>query len=277
MPRDFSIAIPAFNDPPELLGEVLDTALAGSADERIVVVDMSAAPNLRGVCEARERVDYDHYPESGGVSHSRNRCAELATTRRIAFLDSDALATPGWLDPLAERLDEPDVAVVGSRILPEWEHRPGPLMRSVTASDWFSLFDLGDQSLEVPRIMGTSYAVDLERVPDPPFDESTGRRPGWPLAMEENVLCESARANGFRVLYEPRSAVRHHIPADRATWRWMWRRAHTAGRETRLAGKSEPIPRAALGLADHAFRAMVALPFLAGRLRPLADRDSTGT
>ena len=122
--------------------------------------------------------------------------------------------------------------------------------------------------------MGTSYAVDTERAPDPPFDESLGRRPGWPLAMEENVLCDSVRASGWRVVYEPASVVRHRIPAGRATWRWMWSRAHTAGRETRSAGRFEPIPRPPLTPADRVFQAAVATPFLAGRFLPQLPRPS---
>jgi hypothetical protein len=122
--------------------------------------------------------------------------------------------------------------------------------------------------------MGTSYAIDRERVPDPPFDESLGRRPGWPLAMEENVLCERAREMGWRVVYEPSSVVRHRIEADRGSWRWMWRRAYTAGRETRSAGRFEPLPRPRPAPRDRLFQAIVAPAFLAGTLPRPRARDA---
>jgi GT2 family glycosyltransferase len=238
-----------------------------------VVVDMSRGDGLGSVCEqGGRRVAHHPFPESGGVSHSRNRCIELAPTRYVTFLDSDAFPEPGWVAAQRARLDDERVGVVGSRIEAAWESRPSRLFRTVTASDWLSLFELGDQPVDVPRIMGTSYAVDTERAPDPPFDETLGRRPGWPLAMEENVLCDRVREAGWRVVYEPASVVRHRIPAERATWRWMWSRAHTAGRETRSAGRFEPIPRPPLTFADRAFQAAVAIPFLAGRHRPQAQR-----
>lgn len=247
--------------------------IASGPGAPIVVVDMSTDDRVKRVCEGRAAVNYNAFPESGGVSHSRNRCVALAQTRHVVFLDSDGFPEPGWLEPLAEALGRDRVAVAGSRILPAWESRPPRLFGAATASDWLSLFDLGDEPLDVPRIMGTCYALDRERVPDPPFDEAIGRKPGWPLAMEENVLCETATAAGWRVVYEPRSVVRHRIPAERATWRWIWRRAHTAGRETRSGGRYEPLPRRRLGARDRIFQAAVAAPFFAGALAPPRRRD----
>jgi GT2 family glycosyltransferase len=271
-----TVAIPAFRDDPHVLKRVLDRALARPLERPVIVVDMSIRDDLRRACSAYGKaVRYEHYPESGGVAHSRNRCVELADTPAVIFLDSDAFPEPGWFTALAERLDEDKVAVAGARILPAWEAEPPRLMRTAPASDWLSLFDLGELPLDVPRIVGTSYAIHRERSPDPPFDESVGRRPGWPLAMEENVLCEVVRSRGWRVVYEPASRVLHHIPVDRATWRWMWRRAHTAGRETRIGGRLEPIPRRRFGARDLAFQAAVAVPFFAGVLRPPRERPTS--
>lgn len=268
-----TVAIPTFDDDPEIFGRVLDLVAAGAPGVPVVVVDMSTNDRVARVCDGRAGVAYNAFPESGGVSHSRNRCLELVETRYAAFLDSDAFPESGWLDPIAARLADDRVAVVGSRIRAAWESPPPRLLHSTTASDWLSLFDLGDQPVDVPRIMGTSYAVDRERLPDPPFDESSGRKPGWPLAMEENILCDSVRAAGWRVVYEPASVVRHNIPADRASWRWMWRRAHAAGRETRMAGRFEPIPRPPMTLRDRAFQAAVAIPFFLGAAAAPKARD----
>lgn len=261
--------MPAYNPDEGSFRRVLRDAIAGSAPGTpIVVVDMSSTDVARRVCaEVGDPVRYDAHPQSGGVSHSRNRCVALSGTRYVAFLDSDGYAEPGWLEPLLGALSEERVAVVGSRILPEWHERPRRLMTTVTARDWLSLLDLGPAPRNVPVVMGTSYAIDRDRTPDPPFDESRGRRPGWALASEEVLLCEQVRAAGWRVVYEPRSVVRHDIPAGRASWRWMWRRAWTAGQEAGIGWQArEGFPHPPLTLADHAFRLAVAPPFLAGRL-----------
>jgi glycosyltransferase involved in cell wall biosynthesis len=272
---DATIAIPVMGDEPAVLAEVLRLAAERSPGWPIVVVDMSPGDALRAVCDeaAAGRVRYDHFPQSGGVSHSRNRCVALARTRHVVFLDSDAYAEPGWAEALVERVSDERTAVAGARILPAWEREPSRLLRTRVARHWLSLLDLGDEPLEIPMVVGTSYSLDRERVPDPPFDESLGRRPGWPLAMEENRLCVDARERGFRVMYEPRAVVRHRIPADRATWRWMLGRAHAAGREVRAAGQWEQIPLPPYTLADRVFQLAVAPAYLAGRLRPLSERQ----
>jgi GT2 family glycosyltransferase len=270
-----TVAMPTFEDDPSVLSRAVDLAIEASPERPVLVVDMSRSDVVRRVAETRRDVRYHAFPESGGVSDSRNRCVELADTRYVAFLDSDAFPAEGWLPALAARVADGDVGVAGARILPAWEVRPPRLMQAATASDWLSLLDLGNEPLEVPRIIGTSYAVDRELAPDPPFDDSLGRRPGWPLAMEENALCDEVRAAGARVVYEPRAVVRHHIPRSRATWRWMWRRAYTAGRETRMAGRGDPLPGRRLGLRDRTFQAAVALPFAVGAMmRPPARRTS---
>jgi glycosyltransferase involved in cell wall biosynthesis len=264
-----TLAIPAYNDEEEVFARVLDLALTGWPEGPLVVVDMSTTDAVRRVCDARaSRVRYHLFRESSGVSDSRNRCVELAETRYVAFLDSDGFPEPGWLKPLAMRLTEDRVAVAGSRILPFWEARPSWLMRSVPAGDWLSLFDLGDEPRDVPRIMGTCYAIDRERAPDPPFDVTVGKRPGSSIGMEEPLLCEAVRSEGWRVVYEPRSVVRHRVPADRMSWRSMWRRAQRAGQETRVWGRYEPIPRRRFGVRDILFQAVFALPFFLGLLAP---------
>jgi GT2 family glycosyltransferase len=266
-----AIAMPTYNPDEEVFRHVVADALAGSApDVRMIVVDMSTTDVVERVCaEHADRVEFHALPDSRGVSHSRNRCVELAATRYVAFLDSDAYAEPGWLIPLVDQLTGAGrVAVAGSRILPAFRAgRPSRLMETATASDWLSLLDLGPEPLDIPAVIGTSYALDRERAPDPPFDESRGRRPGVATAGEEVLLCQRSREAGWRVVYEPRSVVRHDIPASRASWPWMWRRAYAAGIEDGLWEAVGEFPRPPFGARDHAFRAAVAAPFLAGRLR----------
>jgi glycosyltransferase involved in cell wall biosynthesis len=264
MLTDMTLALPTYNDEPSTLRLVL----AAATDETIqplVVVDMSTDDRVQRVCEEFDsRVAYHHYPESTGVSASRNRCVHLAATRYVTLLDSDVLPSPGWLEPLANALREPDVAIAGSRILPRWLADPPRLFTSRAAAPLLSLFDLGEETIDVVRVIGGSYGVDRELVGDPPFDPALGRKPGDPLGLEENVLCETARASGLRVMYVAESIAFHMIPKERLTWRFMWGRARVTGRERRLAGKAEPLPRPPRTRADKAFRLAIAPAILTG-------------
>jgi GT2 family glycosyltransferase len=264
---DLTVAMPAFEDDPAVLRRVLDAASA-QVGRPIVVVDMSRTDAVAGVAGSREDVVYVPFRESRGVSHSRNECVRRAETRYVLFLDSDAVPEPGWASAARAGFEHDRVAIVGTRVVGEYAHRPPRLFTTATASDWLSMLDLGDEPGEVPRVMGTSYAIDRERLGDAPFDEALGRSPGVAIAHEEVQLALDAARAGWRCWYAADARVRHLVDASRLTWRWMMRRAYTAGREVALAPAEglEPLPRR-LTLRDHVFRALVAPAFLAGRVR----------
>lgn len=261
---EITIAMPTYEGDPSLLRRVLRAATSQSARD-VVVVDMSASSVVAEACAEVGGIDYTALPTSRGVSQSRNECVRRAQTRHVLFLDSDATPEPGWGAAMAAGFREERVAIVGARVLPAWERPPSRLLRSATASDWLSMFDLGPHSREVPRVMGTSYAIDRELVGDQPFDETLGRSPGLAIGHEEVRLALTAQRNGWRCWYAPEAVVRHHLPAERATWRAMLSRAYVAGQETLLeAEQLAPLPRR-MTLADHAFRAVVAPAFWLGR------------
>lgn len=265
---DIRVAIPTFEGDPALLRRVFAAAVAQAAHP-VLVVDMSRSDVVADAAAATGGVEVVRLRESRGVSHSRNECVRRAGTRYVLFLDSDAVPDPGWLEAMRAGFEQPDVAIVGARILPAWPRRPPPLIDSVTARDWISMFDLGDAARPVPRVMGTSYALDRDRVGHDPFDESLGRRPGHEIAHEEVQLALDAARAGWRCWYAPEAVVHHHIGCERTTWRFMMRRAFTAGREIALwpEGGIEPLPRPRFTWRDHAFRVLVAPAFLAGRMR----------
>jgi GT2 family glycosyltransferase len=112
--------------------------------------------------------------------------------------------------------------------------------------------------------MGTSFAVDLRRVPERPFDVELGYQPGNPLGGEDVEVCAHAARDGWRILYEPRAVVSHVIRPGRATWRSMLRRAFHAGQEgRRLARRHTPLPRTPT-TRDRLFQAAIAPAFAAG-------------
>jgi glycosyltransferase involved in cell wall biosynthesis len=273
---DVTPAMVTCDDHPGFLAEAIDATIAEGMAEPIVVVDMSRGDGVRAVCAERgDAIRYIEAPDSRGVSDSRNRALAAASTRYLLFLDSDALPTPGWAAAMRGAFDRVEgVAVVGARCPARWTEDPPRLFRTPLAGDFLSLFELGDQPIDVPRIMGTSYAIDLERVATDPFPLELGFGPDSQLAGEEVELCERARADGWRVRYEPSAIVFHTIRPGRATWGSMLRRAFNAGREGRRLGRRlDPLPRQPQ-LGDRAFQAVIAPAFVAGMLRETVTPSS---
>jgi GT2 family glycosyltransferase len=266
--RDLTVALPTCDDDPRVLALALDAVRAESLRQPALIVDMSRGGAVRQVASERsDSVRYIPYPESSGTSDSRNRLVELADTRYLLFLDADAVPRLGWAAAMRSGLDRGKrTAIVGARCLPEWAGPVPRLFETTPALDLLGMLDLGSEPLEVPRIMGTSYAVDRERLPSPPFSTKLGRRPGGFLAAEEVDLCLAVRRAGWQVLYEPGALVHHHVRPERACWPWMLRRAYVAGRESRLTeSRLEPLPRD-FGPRDYLFQAAIAPAFLTGRM-----------
>jgi GT2 family glycosyltransferase len=270
---DVTPAMVTCDDHPGFLAEALDVTIGEGMVEPVLVIDMSRGDGVRRVCAERgDAIRYVAAPDSRGVSDSRNRAVAGARTRYLLFLDADALPTPGWAAAMRDAFHHTDrVAIVGARCPARWTDRPPRLFRTALAGDFLSLFELGEEPIDVPRIMGTSYAIDLERVPAEPFPLELGFGPDSQLAGEEVELCERARADGWRVRYEPSAVVFHTIRPGRATWRSMLRRAFHAGQEGRRLGRRlDPLPRQPQ-LGDRLFQAAIAPAFLAGVLRGPGD------
>jgi glycosyltransferase involved in cell wall biosynthesis len=264
---DITVALATFDDDPTLLARVLDAVSAEELESPALVVDMSRGDAIEALAATRPRVRYVSYRASAGLSDSRNRIVDLTDTRYLLFVDADAVPVPGWAGAMRHGFVD-DVAIVGARCVPVFPGRVPSLFGTAPALDLLGMFDLGDVPLTVPRIMGTSFAVDLERVPSrPAFSLDLGRRPGVLEGGEEIALCNAVRAAGWTVRYEPAAIVLHNVRPERASWRWMFRRARVAGAEARKAkGRLEPLPRRGRA-GDYAFLAAIAPAYFAGRLR----------
>src|SRR5262245_17787255 len=263
---DVTVGLPTYDDDTALVARLLDAVLGEPIAQPPIVVDMSRGDGIEAVAAERPRIRYVRYRDSAGTSDSRNKVVELTETRYLLFVDADAVPDPGWATKMREGFVD-DVAVVGARCLPVFPTRVPPLFGSAAALDLLGMFDLGDEPLTVPRIMGTSFAIDLQRLPSrPPFSLAHSRGPGSFEAGEEVQLCNAVRTAGWSVRYQPEAVVHHHLRPERVNWRWMVNRARTAGREARRDdGRPEPLPRR-FGARDYAFLAAIAPAYFAGRL-----------
>jgi glycosyltransferase involved in cell wall biosynthesis len=104
--RLISVVIPTYNRAqllPRALGSVL--AQTRSPDEVIVVDDGSTDDTARVVARYGRRVTYI-YKDNGGASAARNRGVDSAAGEFVAFLDSDDLWRPRFLEQIEHAIDE---------------------------------------------------------------------------------------------------------------------------------------------------------------------------
>ncbi|HWN26057.1 MAG TPA: glycosyltransferase, partial [Actinomycetospora sp.] len=117
-PAAVSVVVPV-RDRPRELARLLDAvrATAPGVGEVVVVDDGSADPDATARVAAARGARVVAHPTSRGPAAARNTGAAAATGELVAFLDSDVVPAPGWLEPLLGHLADPAVALAAPRIV----------------------------------------------------------------------------------------------------------------------------------------------------------------
>ena len=213
-PADVTVVIPV-KDRPAGLARLLAALRADPAtrDLPVVVVDdgsaePAVAPGATVLRHATAR----------GPAAARNAGLRAATTEVVAFLDSDCVPRPGWLNRLLPHLADPRLAVVAPRIVELSGGRRGFLSGYEAVA---SALDMGPRPAPVRPLSAVSYVPSAALLArraalGDGFDET--------MRVAEDVdLVWRLTGAGWRARYEPAATVAHEHPV--ATGEWLRRRA----------------------------------------------------
>jgi glycosyltransferase involved in cell wall biosynthesis len=208
--------------------------------EIIVVIDHNPALLERMRAIATD-VRLTENVEARGLSGARNSGVLLATGDIVAFIDDDAMADPGWLEALVSAYDDPLVAGAGGAIRPLWEMR--------RPAWWPPEFDwvvgctyrgMPQRRAIVRNVIGCNMSFRRELLQDlGGFAHGIGRIGTRPLGAEETEISIrlGRRWPDRRIVYEPRAAVDHRVPAGRSTFRYFRSRCYAEGLSKAVVSK----------------------------------------
>lgn len=263
-----TLTLTRFSEPDALLEQVLQRLAAQTgASGEILLIDQKSGSPIRAEAHSNESWTGRTIQKAlSGLSAARNLSLAEAAHDLVIFCDADALAHDGWAASLVAALSKPGVAVAGCRILPAWSGPPPLLAQSRIVLDQYSLYDLGTETRDVPRVVGAGFGVDRNECADEMrFDEALGRRNGRLFGGEESDLCQRVTLAGGRIVYVGEAVVDHVIQPERMRARWILKRLYYAGYGRGGAGGA-PNPSRNPGWADWLFLPVILPPYALGWL-----------
>jgi mycofactocin system glycosyltransferase len=201
---DVTIVIPV-RDRAALLGRCL-AALDGPYPI-VVVDDGSRTPAAIATVAAAHGATLVRRPTNGGPSAARNTGLDHVTTELVAFVDSDCVPSPGWIDRLAGHFADPMVAAVAPRVT------------AVAGRNAAGSLDMGGHPARVAPNTRVSYVPTAALIARRSALRSVARQTGvfdpeMPVGEDVDLVWRLHNC-GWRIRYDPAVQVCHH---DRPTW-----------------------------------------------------------
>ena len=241
---------------------LLDRCLSALGDEYpvLVVDDGSEDPAAVASVAAAHGAALVRREVNGGPGAARNTGLLHVATDLVAFLDSDCVPEPGWIERLAAHLADPAVAAAAPRMVAV-PAGPGWAGRYTTAA---CCLDLGDAEARVvpgTRVAYVPTAALVVRRAALTTDARAGGVFDAALRWGEDVdLVWRLHAAGWRIRYAPAARVSHHEPEG---WPALLARRFRYG--TSAAPLALRHPRQVPPLVLHPWPALTVAGLLAGR------------
>jgi glycosyltransferase involved in cell wall biosynthesis len=224
-----AVLIPTFRRNASLARAVKSVFAQSRTPDRIIVADNSPEGGARDLVAGLQAESpcpllYVHASQPG-VANARNAgFAACADMDRIAQLDDDESAEPGWLAALEAVADETGATVVFGPVRPEAEGA-GVVRTAWLRRLYARLPVLTDGMIEKPFGCGNSL-IDMRActLPSPPFDPAANETGG-----EDDRLFSLLARNRARFAWSSEARVTEHVDPRRGAWRALARRAFAFG------------------------------------------------
>ncbi len=232
-PLVIDIVICTHNRAPCLDAVLANLALQTCDDDmrwRVLVVDNASRDNTAEVVAthrlkgALPELRYVFEP-TPGLTAARLRGARETTAPWIAFVDDDNFPRPNWLAAIARAIAaHRDAGGIGGKVILDWEVPPAAYLGEFGFC--FAAQDHGETDCIVESLAGAGMVLNRRALLDSHWLDQplVADRVGAKLTSGGDVeMAQRVRAAGFELWFTPAAALRHRIPANRMTRRYLLR------------------------------------------------------
>jgi len=135
---------------------------------------------------------------------------------------------PNWVSAYAEAFSRwPDASIFGGPVTPWFQSDPPSWLNEETlplVSTAYAIRDFGDEPNELTHRnlpFGVNMAIRYKEQSEYLYDTNLGPRPNSELRGEEIVLVTKMLEDGAKGRWVPGAVVRHYIPQERQTIRYI--------------------------------------------------------
>jgi glycosyltransferase involved in cell wall biosynthesis len=185
------------------------------------------------------RIRY-YYESQPGLHMGRHKGAKEARGKILTYCDDDIVAENTWLEGIYESFQDPEVVLVGGKIMPLYEGEVPDWLNSFwTVNEYgrslgyLSLLDFGNEVREIPSyyVYGCNFSIRKDILfklggfnPDSmPQDLIRFRGDG------ESALSLKIMEKGYKVVYNPKASIKHRVPKERMTIEYFCKRSFNQG------------------------------------------------
>ena len=245
MALHLSVIIPTRNRS-KLLARCLDSICQQTLSNdlfEVLIIDNGSIDDTYSVYnEYKEKIknlNYHVEPVSG-LHAGRHAGLRLAKGDILVFCDDDIRAFPTWLEGVLESFESQEVALVGGKILPDYESEPPEWLNQLWNENkrgrrlgYLSLLDFGDSICDIQPtfVWGCNFSIRKSVLiecggfhPDAMPKELLRYRGDGETHVSTYIM-----KKGYKAIYNPKASVYHLVSKARMTEEYFKYRAYLQG------------------------------------------------
>ena len=210
----------------------------------LIIIDNTSSDNTAPIAQAFIKNNPDlqanyFFEKNKGLSFARNRGIAEAAAPVIAYVDDDAILSPGYIQHLASFFDaHADAVGCGGKVIPKYESGHPPVWMNHFLYGFVGNHDFGeniavyDKKMKYPPGCNMAYKKEI-------LQEAGGFNNDLKFRSDDKYIFHKVKEYSNKIYYVPAAWLFHYIDADRLSFENFKKLFLKTGNEEKIRSRSE--------------------------------------